>query len=49
MQKKQVHKEYPPAGPCICNYKLELARANKKNLCASPVFFSCFLFLIVAK
>jgi len=29
--KKQVHKGYPLAGPCICNSKLELALAIKKQ------------------
>jgi len=29
--KKQVHKGYPLAGPCICNEKLELALAIKKQ------------------
>ena len=40
--KKQVHKGYPLAGPCICNYKLELACAIRNNLSGSPVFFSPF-------
>ena len=39
--KKQVHKGYPLAGPCICNYK---ACAIRNNLLGSPVFFSPFFF-----
>ena len=35
-REKHVHKGYPLAGPCICNFKLELAFAKKS---ASPVFF----------
>ena len=43
--KKQVHKGYPLAGPCICNYKLELALAIRNNLLGSsrhvfPFFLS---------
>ena len=40
--KKHFHKGYPLAGPCMCNYKLELALAIENNLSASPVFFFSF-------
>ena len=45
--KKQVHKGYPLAGPCICNKKLELALAIRNNLPGSsrhffPFFLSVF-------
>jgi len=33
--KKQVHKGYPLAGPCICNKKLELTLAIQNNLSGS--------------
>ena len=38
--KKQVHKGYPLAGPCICNYKLKWTFAIKNNRSGSPVLFS---------
>ena len=49
--KKQVHKGYPLAGPCICNSKLELALAIINNLSGSSWFFfpSSLVFLIVAE
>ena len=49
--KKQVHKGYPLAGPCICNSKLEFALAIINNLSGSSWFFfpSSLVFLIVAE
>jgi len=38
--KKQVHKGYPLAVPCLCNYKLELVLAKKKQ----PFWLSCIFF-----
>ena len=38
--KQQVHKGYPLAGPCICNYKMELALARKTTFLALVVFVS---------
>ena len=48
-RKKQVHKEYPPVGPCVCNHKLELPFAIKNTFCltASPVRFSSFLIFVL--
>ena len=47
--KKQVHKGYPLAGPCICNYKLKWTFAIKNNLFGSLVlfWFSFFLLLLI--
>ena len=48
--KKQVHKGYPLAGPCICNSKLELALAIKNNPSGSSCFFpSSLVFLVVVE
>ena len=45
--KKQVHKGYPLAGPCICNYKLKWTFAIKNNLFGSTVFFFSFFLLLL--
>ena len=45
--KKQVHKGYPLAGPCICNYKLKWIFAIKNNLFGSTVFFFSFFLLLL--
>ena len=36
--KKQVHKGYPLAGPCICNYKLKWTFAMKNNIFGNCIF-----------
>ena len=43
LQKEQVHKGYPLAGPCMCNYKLELAFAIRNNLFR----LTCIFFLVL--
>ena len=43
---KQVHKDYPLAGPCICNYKLEFAFAIISTL-SGPIVVFLFSFLIL--
>ena len=40
--KKQVHKGYPLAGPCICNDKLRVNICNKKQ----PFWLNCYFFLL---
>ena len=47
--KKQVHKGYTLAGPCICNYELELVFAIRNTLSGSPVFLFLSSFLIVVE
>ena len=43
-KKKKVHKGYPLAGSCICNYKLKWTFSMNNNLFGSHVFFLLVLF-----
>ena len=46
LKNEKIHKRYPFAGPCICNYKLELAFAiNKQPFGLTRVFSFLLPFL----